>query len=90
MFKILLLDSFHKKVNVPSLERIFLDLHWLKVRERIVYKLLLIIFKCIHQEAPESLCKMISYSEMERNMRLQVPMVKSKYGERAYSLYGPK
>ena len=31
---------------------IFTELHWLKIRERIVFKLLLIVYKCVTGEAP--------------------------------------
>ena len=37
-----------RQKNLP-LDDVFVDCHWLKVRERILFKLLLIVHKCIHK-----------------------------------------
>ena len=73
-----------------SLNSIFLDFHWLKVRERILFKTLLIVFKCLHQTAPESVCRLLNYAECDRLMKLRENKVNSKYGDRAFSRAGPK
>ena len=44
-----------KKGNFGSLNNVFLKFHWLTIKERILYKLLLIVHKCLHQQAPDSL-----------------------------------
>lgn len=79
-----------KKVVSLSLDEVFLKYHWLKVRERILFKLLLNVHKCLVQKAPESLSKLLRYSESERSMKLHETRVKSKFGERAFSHAGPK
>ena len=48
------------------------DLHWLPVRERIVFKLCSIIFKCRHQIAPQhlqELCVQVTDSTSRRHFR---------------------
>ena len=75
---------------VTNLDNIFTALHWLKVRERIVYKILLTIHKCIHSCAPNSLSNLVKYADSARRMNLRVTKVKSKHGERSFSHAGPK
>ena len=41
-----------------DMDEIFKELHWLRIRERIVYKVLLIVHKCVHNLAPSELCKL--------------------------------
>ena len=79
-----------KKELTLSLEEIFIKFHWLKVPERILYKLLLFVHKCIYQKAPESLCKLVNYGDSERSMKLRETKVKTKFGDRAFSHAAPK
>ena len=37
-----------------SSEELFHRLHWLKIRERVAYKVLLIVFKCVTGHAPRN------------------------------------
>lgn len=78
-----------RKSNLGSLDSIFLEFHWLKVRQRILYKILLIMYKCIHDRAPDSLSHS-SYAESDRLMKLRETKVKTAYGDRAFSHAGPK
>lgn len=73
-----------------SLDDTFHKCHWLRVRERIIFKLLLNVHKCINHKAPESLCELIAYGESDRTKKLQETKTKSKYGDRAFSHAGPK
>ena len=45
------------------------DLHWLPVTERIQFKILTIVFKCIHNLAPSYLSELISLYEPTRRLR---------------------
>ena len=67
---------------------LFFQFHWLKVRERIEYKLLLTVHKCL--QAPESLSRLLTYGESERLMELHGSKSRTKYGDRAFSHAGPK
>ena len=77
-----------KKGNFLSLDNVFLKFHWLKVKERILYKLLLIVHKCLHLQAP--LNQLFTYAEADRGMKLRETRVKSKFGDRSFSHIGPK
>ena len=45
-----------------SLDGVFLTLHWLHIRFRIIYKILLITHNCLHERAPKDVQSMLSYS----------------------------
>ena len=77
----------------PSLR----SLHWLPVSSRIDFKILLIVFKCLHDQAPNYLAELLMYYAPKRELRtrgyniLIVPRTKLKtYGDRAFSIAGPK
>ena len=72
-------------------------LHWLPVIFRIDFKIILLIFKCIHGLAPQYLSELISVRSIDRTMRssggllLDIPKTKTKtWGERAFSVAGPR
>jgi hypothetical protein len=68
------------------------SLHWLPVTNRIVFKVLLLAFKCVNSLAPEYLCDLVklsvkSYdSRSNANYLLEVPRTYLKtYGDRSFS-----
>ena len=73
-----------------SLDGIFVEFHWLKVRARVIYKTLLIVHNCLHQKAPNEVTPLLQYAESERMMKLRETTVNSKYGNRAFSHVAPK
>ena len=73
------------------------SLHWLPVRLRILFKLLLLVYRCVNETAPKYLCELVSPYRPSRSLRsdsqllLVVPKCRLKtYGERAFSAAGPK
>ena len=44
-------------------------LHWLPVQQRIIFKTLLLTFKCLHNMAPAYLCELISRYKPRRTLR---------------------
>ena len=64
------------------------DLHWLKIQERIEFKVLLLTFKCIHGLAPQYLSNLVEYSQTScRNPQLATP---SCSPSKAFSSAAPK
>ena len=72
------------------------DLHWLPLPYRIEYKILLLVFKCRRGEGPSYLASMLEEYKPSRSLRseakslLKEPTAHKKYGERAFSIAGPK
>ena len=70
-----------------STEILLKQLHWLRVKERIEYKLITIVFKCLHCLAPVDLTSSIVQSKSERMYKLNVPSFNCRYGERSFCLW---
>jgi len=88
--------SVRQQLHVTPILR---DLHWLPVALRIVFKILCIVFKCIHcAYAPTYLKELIVPRQAQRHLRsndsliLHVPHVKTlkTYGDRAFSVKAPQ
>ena len=73
-----------------STNEMFNKLHWLKIKERIVYKILLIVHKCVNGVAPKELSDMFQFVRSDRTRRLDVKFCIGLMGERAISVCGPK
>ena len=73
------------------------SLHWLPIRARIQFKVLTLVFKCLHGNAPAYLSELIKQYQPSRNLRSQSKnllceiRVKSKtFGDRAFEKMAPK
>ena len=74
-----------------DLDELFNSLHWLKkIRERIVYKVLLIVHKNVHNMAPVELCRLFRFVQSDRTKKLDVQKCQGSIGGRAISVCGPK
>ena len=75
------------------------DLHWLPIRQRIVYKICTIVYKCIHGTAPSYLtemCTAVAASTGRRHLRsaahsdLLMPRTRTiTYRPRSFAVSGP-
>ena len=71
------------------------SLHWLPIEYRIVFKLLLLVFHCIHGSAPEYNVKLLIPYNPPRRLRssdsklLVVPKSKKSWGGRSFAHAGP-
>jgi len=75
--------------KVPS-DELFKQLHWLKVKERIIFKVLLVVHKCIVGVAPPDLTNLIQLSNSDRTCKLAIKKSNGLFGDRAFSVCGPK
>jgi hypothetical protein len=72
------------------------DLHWLPIPSRIEYKIGLLTYKCLNNQAPTYLEKLITPYRPGRTLRssasnlLVIPKVKTNYGTRAFSYAAPR
>ena len=72
------------------------DLHWLPVRYRIVYKILLIVYKAINGLSPLYISNLFSFYTPSRNLRLNEkllliePKSKHSWGDRSFVVAAPR
>ena len=91
-----LLIGGHKYDHVSSAMRD--QLHWLRIQQRIQYKLCLLVYKTVNKTSPQylsDLCKPISDIVGRRGLRsasesrLCVPRTRTHFGDRAFNIAGP-
>ena len=73
-----------------SIEAHLQQFHWLPVNDRIVFKILLTVHKCLVGKTPDSLSQLITFNSSERTCKLEQRRCNSMYGERAFACAGPK
>ena len=85
------------KRKYDSVTQCLLQLHWLPVEYRILFRLLCMCYKCVNGQAPDYLCCYFTRKEATRALRSAqddlyvVPITKTKsFGDRAFSVAGPK
>ena len=80
------------KTKIPSgsLDKFITDKHWLKVKFRPLYKILLIVHNCLQENAPEEILQLIKPGDSPRTLHLRETNFNNKYGRRAFSHAGPK
>ena len=76
---------------------VLVSLHWLPVEKRIKFKILVIVYKCIHGLAPAYLSELITDYRPSRSLRscdqrlANIPFTRSALAsERAFSVVGPR
>ena len=74
-------------------------LHWLPIQQRIIYKLCLLVFRCLCGKAPAYLCEMLTPLSGVHHLRplrsasrgnLHIPRTRTRtFGPRSFSVSGP-
>ena len=74
-----------------SVDQYLQELHWLKVQQRIEYKILLLTFKSLNSKAPEYLTELVQYNNMSgsRLPSLKTSGLNSYTSCRAFSSVAP-
>ena len=65
------------------------ELHWLPVPQRIIFKTLCLVFKCLHKSAPLYLSECLHVKDWSKFI-LFVPISKTAYGNRAFCNSAPR
>ena len=73
-------------------KEVMMELHWLPIRERINYKIIMGVFKCLHNLAPQYLCTLFRIKENTRHLRssgkallLEIPYAHRRtYSDRSF------
>jgi hypothetical protein len=65
------------------------QLHWLPIRQRIVFKILLLVFKFYQEMTPIYISELL-HKSTRNELTLIVPRASTRYGDRAFSNCAPK
>ena len=71
-------------------------LHWLPIKHRIDYKIILLTYKCLHGQGPQYLSELLHPYQPSRNLRstsqslLKESKMRTAIGERAFSACAPR
>ena len=65
-------------------------MHWLNIRQRIVFKIALLAYKAVNGQAPQYLQDMFRFCHHGHSVKLITPFSLTKYGSRSFSVIGPK
>ena len=87
-----------KRHKFDHIADVLVNLHWLPIDKRIVYKMCMLMYKCLHNTAPKYLsctCIPVAAEEGRSHLRsakrgdLIVPRSKTRYGDCGFSVAGP-
>ena len=78
-----------KRRKCESVRDVLKELHWLPVRQRIIFKLLLLTFKILNGMAPENLSCLISVRDADAVLLNNV-YYNTVYGRRSFSYIAPR
>ena len=71
------------------------QLHWLPVQERIYFRILTYVFKCLNSQAPKYLSELLQIHQSSRDTRsskeyrLNQLVIPNRFSEKAFSYMGP-
>ena len=77
-----------KKRKRTSIRSDIKDLHWLRVDQRIMFKTLLLVYKCINAIAPDELKSLIEMNA-DKPQILITPSLKTTHGRRSFRYNAP-
>ena len=88
-----LVTGTHRREHITP---VLFDLHWLPIRQRIQFKLLLLVYRCIHHLAPAYLMDLVvpyvparSLRSAEQNLLTVKRYNLERFGRRSFSVAGP-
>ena len=89
----------YRKNKTDHVKPLLKSLHWLPVKERIDYKISMIVYKCLNNLAPHYLQELLQLNQCKISRQLRstsdktllfIPRANFKsFGDRSFQLYGP-
>lgn len=78
-----------KRRKFESVSGVLVDLHWLPIQARIVFKILTFVYKSINNMAPECITDMIVVKDVDRCL-LEYRNFQTSYARKSFSYTAPK
>ena len=73
------------------------ELHWLPIGRRITFKILMLVYNCLHRNSPFYLCNLITHRNSRPGLRsssdasiLHIPRSNTSSGDNAFMVFAPK
>ena len=83
-----------RKRRRDGVSSILKELHWLRVESRIIFKILLLVYKCVKGLCSANLSRNLKYKKFNCRpndyLLLETTKVSSKYGRRTFAFAGPR
>ena len=83
-----------RKRKIDGISATLRDLHWLKVEARVIFKILLLVYKCINGTCSANLSQKLKYKKFNCRpndyLLLETMQVSTKYGRRTFAYAGPR
>ena len=86
-----------KRRKFDSITSQLIELHWLPIKQRIDYKVLMLVYKALHNQTPSDITNMIQINVERRRLRSSCSTLLFEprtycvtFGDRAFSSYTPK
>ena len=76
-----------------SISKAISDLHWLPIESRILYKIILLVHKCLRGKCSSNLMELLTYKSFTRSdtdLVLVEPVAITKYGKRGFRFIAPR
>ena len=78
-----------KRRKYESIRNDINNLHWLRIEQRIIFKTLVTVFKCLHEMAPQELLKLLTVRDPQL-LTLKYVFMNTTFGRRSFSYAAPK
>ena len=78
-----------KRKKRESVRDVLAKLHWLPVEKRIVYKILVLTFKIVHDLSPKNLRDLLSY-RCQNTLTFNLSYFHSNFGRQSFSYAAPR
>ena len=83
-----------RKRKYESISNTLRELHWLPVESRVIFKILLLVFKCIRGMCSENLVSKLKFKKYhcrpDDYLKLETGKVLTKFGRRTFEYAGPR
>ena len=86
-----------KRWKFDSITSQLIELHWLPIKQRIDYKVLMLVYKALHNQAPSDITNMIQINVERRRLRSSCSTLLFEprtycvtFGDRTFASYAPK
>ena len=88
-----------RKRKYDPISHDLVELHWLPIKQRIDFKIIVLVYKCLHQTAPNYLAELLHVSISHRRLRsnstasyrlTEHRTQRITFADRSFSCYGPK